>query len=164
MINKNTSITENNSKKPNSTINDIEELLQKDPTIQKAIKITKDNDLITKDFVDKTLSELSELISDENTEFNIKHGFQALAKCINYLGEGLCDSYEDFQNELAITHKLISEKVMQAIPSEDMENFSLRRLMILSGSLIDYVFWREALGDCVNREELDDKENNKDEK
>lgn len=130
--------------------NYIQELLQSDEQVQKAIKITKDNDEITRDFVDKTLLELKNLIYDEDNKFNVKNGFQALAKCIVYLNEQLFDSYKDFQNELSIAHKLTVEGIKQLELSQDFEKISFRTLMLISGSLIDYVFWREALGKYIN--------------
>lgn len=128
----------------------IQELLQSDVQVQKAIKITKDNDEITRDFVDKTLLELENLIYDEDNKFNVKNGFQALAKCIVYLNEQLFDSYKDFQNELSIAHKLTVESIRQLKFSQDFENVSFSTLMLIAGSLIDYVFFREALGKYIN--------------
>lgn len=130
--------------------NYIQELLQNDVQVQKAIKITKDNDEITRDFVDKTLLELENLIYAEDNKFNVKNGFQALAKCIVYLNEQLFDSYKDFQNELSIAHKLTVEGIKQLELSQDFENISFRTLMLIAGSLIDYVFWKEALGKYIN--------------
>lgn len=140
----------NNAIDSNLMKNCIQELLQSDVQVQRAIKITKDNDEITKDFVDKTLLELQNLIHDEDNKFNVKNGFQALAKCIVYLNEQLFDSYKDFQNELSIAHKLTVEGIKQLENSQDFENISFSTLMLISGSLIDYVFWRESLGKHIN--------------
>lgn len=140
----------NNAIDSNLMKNCIQELLQSDVQVQRAIKITKDNDEITKDFVDKTLLELQNLIHDEDNKFNVKNGFQALAKCIVYLNEQLFDSYKDFQNELSIAHKLTVEGIKQLENSQDFENISFSTLMLISGSLIDYVFWRESLGKYIN--------------
>lgn len=150
MINGNFKVQVNNVINSNLMKNYIQELLQNDVQVQKAIKITKDNDEITRDFVDKTLLELQDLIHDEHNKFNVKNGFQALAKCIIYLNEQLFNSYEDFQNELSIAHKLTVESIEQLENSQDFENISFSTLMLISGSLIDYVFWKEALEKYIN--------------
>lgn len=150
MINGNFKIKENDAIDSSLMKNYIQALLKSDVQVQKAIKITKDNEEITRDFVNKTLLELESLIHDEDNKFNVKNGFQALAKCIVYLNEQLFDSYKDFQNELSIAHKLTVKGIEQLELSKDFENISFRTLMLISGSLIDYVFWREALGNYIS--------------
>lgn len=135
------------------TMDEIEAMLKADPSVQKALETVAKDDAISKDFINETLNRINVLMKDKNTEFNINHGFQALGKCINFLGQLLYPSLEAFQNDLVLSHKIVVENVMESLPDEDLNNFSLKRLMMVSGSLIDYVYWRKALGECILPEE-----------
>lgn len=127
----------------------IEELLMKDEKIHRAVEITNHNNFITKNIVDKIFLEITDLINDKNIDFDIRNGFQALGECINYLCQLMCGSYEEFQDELTVVHNLLAKNFEEMTSSSEMEKFPLRRVMMLSGSIIDYVFWKEALGDYL---------------
>lgn len=141
----------------NDVTSSIEEMLLEDKVIKQAIEKTKKDDTIVQPLVTKFLSEIMENVEDPDKEFDIKHGFLTLGKTINYLSQALCKDYDHFQKELTAAHKVIVDTMMVSISPEtdeegtiipesfDEENFSLRRLMMMAGSLVDYVYWRESL-------------------
>lgn len=130
-------------------------MIEEDPVIQNAIKNTEENSRIVESTVTLMLNSIMRKVEDKNDEFELKHGFIALGQTINYLAQTLCDNHEMFQDEMSKVSKLVTNNVMGSLgtieeceeDSDVMENYSLRRLMMLSGAIIDNIFWRESLGD-----------------
>lgn len=146
-------------------ITSIEDMLQEDKVIQEAMEKTKRDDTLVQPLVTQFLTEIMGKVEDTEDTFELRHGFLALGKTLNYLAQALCKDYEHFQTELTAAHKTVVDKLMVSISpkfdeegnviegSFDDEDFSLRRLMMMSGSLVDYVYWRETLGQYAERRE-----------
>lgn len=138
----------------------IEEMLLADPMYQKAIEEMKAEDGVVQETVDKILRDIMARVDNPDDKFDIIHGFKTLGKCLNYFTQTLCKDAEHFNSEIISAHGIVSDKVMRSLePAEacpqcgyttgeqfNPDNFTLRKLMLISGSIIDYVFWRRALG------------------
>lgn len=152
----------------NDLMPSIEGMLQEDKVIQEAMERTKQDDSLVQPVVTQFLTDIMGRVENPEDTFELRHGFLTLGKTLNYLAQALCKDYEHFQKELTSAHKTVVDKIMVSISpkfddegnviegSFDDEDFSLRRLMMMSGSLVDYVYWREALSHYAEkREELE---------
>lgn len=145
--------------------NEIENLLQEDVVIQMAMERTKQDEVIVQPIVNEFLERIVALIDNPDENFDLRHGFLILGKSINYLSQSLCKDEAQFKEEITNSHMVVVDKFMGAISPEmdennvpiegtyDEENFSIRRLMMMSGSLIDYVYWRDALSTYAEQRE-----------
>lgn len=143
--------------------------LQNDPVFDKLTEVTKQDKLICDDFVNKTVELLKSELENKD-QFNIKHGFLGLSKSIIALAQSLCDNEEHYNQELIKAQSVVIDRVMPAILPKidgekiteedyDMENLSIRRLMLSVGTLIDYIFWRSELSNYQKtRSELEEEE------
>lgn len=137
------------------------ENLQNDVVFEKIAEITKQDKLICDDFTNKTIELLRSELENKENGFNVKHGFLSLSKAIIALSQTLCDSEEHYNQELLKAQSVAIDRVMPAILPKtdgdkiaeddyDMENLSIRRLMMTIGTTIDYIFWRSELSNYSN--------------
>lgn len=130
--------------------------LQNDPVFDKMTEVAKQDKLICDDFVNKTVELLKSELENKDNHFNVKHGFLSLSKSIIALAQSLCDNEEHYNEELIKAQSVVIDRVMPSILPKidgekiieedyDMENLSIRRLMLSVGTLIDYIFWRSEL-------------------
>lgn len=150
----------------------MENNLQNDQAFDKILEITKLDRNISEDFVNKTIELLKNELSN-NKDFNIKHGFLGLSKCIVALAQTLCESEEEYNSEISKAQGIAINKVMNAIMPKtkdgkiieegyDMEDLSIKRLMLVAGTVIDYIFWRTEFSHySETREELEKSESEK---
>lgn len=129
--------------------------LQNDPAFDKVSEISIKDVEISRQFVDKTLNVLKEEF-DNNPDFTVKHGFLGLSKTILALSQSLCENSEQYSYEMGKAQDIATKKVMPSILPKldgdkiiekdyDMEDLSIRRIMMTIGTVIDYVFWRNDL-------------------
>lgn len=133
----------------------MENTLQNDPAFEKVSEISVKDTEISKEFINKALELLREEFNN-NDDFTIKHGFLSLSKLIIALAQSLCETSEEYVSEIEKAQNIATNKVMPAILPKfnedetiedgyDMEDLSIRRIMMTMGSTIDYVFWRNDL-------------------
>lgn len=143
--------------------------LTNDPVFDKITEITKEDKSICEDFVNKTIELLKSELESEN-DFTLKHGFLGLSKSIIALAQSLCDNEEHYNQELSKAQNVAIDRIMPSILPKtdgekiteedyDMENLSIRRLMLSVGTLIDYIFWRSEVSNySKTRTELEESE------
>ena len=120
--------------------------IENDPVLKKAIEKTREDENIIEKTVHEFVNVLKAKIEDPNDKFNHKHGFLTAAKIINILGAYSCKDEEEFTGEIVKARKLISDNILPAIPESDQMNLSMRRLLFVAGSLPEYLYWHENLG------------------
>lgn len=145
----------------------MENNLQNDIVFEKIAEITQQDKVITQNFVDKTVELLKEELENPENNFNIKHGFLGLSKAIIALTQSLCDNEEHYNNELSKAQAVAIDRMMPSIlpkveddkiveDNYDMDNLSIRRLMMMIGTAMDYIFWRAELSNySETRSELE---------
>lgn len=141
-----------------------------DPVFDKVTEIAANDQKVCEPILEKFLNNIKEEL-DSNEEFNLKHGYLALSKAIVYLSQSLCETEEQFMDELNAAQSVAINRVMPAILPEisengeiieegyDLENLSVRRLMLTMGTTIDYIFWRNEISRySETREEIEQEE------
>lgn len=143
--------------------------LQNDPAFEKVREMTVKDAEISKEFVDKALDLLKEQF-DNKEEFTIKHGFLGLSKLIIALTQSLCENEEQYHYEMIKAQDIVTNKVMPSILPKiedgevvknnyDMEDLSIRRIMMTTGTIIDYVLWRNDMSSySAVRAEMEEEE------
>lgn len=143
--------------------------LQNDPAFDKVTEISIKDIEISKDFVDKTLKILKEEF-DNKEDFTIKHGFLGLSKLIIALSQSLCENSDQYAYETGKAQDIVTKRIMPAILPKingdkiieedyDMDDLSIRRIMLTMGTTIDYVFWRNDLSSYSEaRAEIEEEE------
>lgn len=105
--------------------------------------------------LEKLMTMLGEELSAKN-EFGVKHGYMAVGKLLIYLSQSLCKDEEMFKEELDKSQELAINRIVQSILPKiedgkiveqgyDLENLSIRRIMISLGTAVDYTLWRTEL-------------------
>lgn len=149
------------------------------PEVEEALEETKENDELMRPLVDEIVKSLIEKIDDPDCFLDSNSSFSVLAKSITYLSQMYCDSHDHFNDELRIVNDLVTTNVMASLGAYadddqvfnkvvyndevDLENFTLRRLMMLSASIIEYTLWRLKLNKKIEekvQKEIQEKENN----
>lgn len=129
--------------------------LQNDPVFEKIKEQNEADRAVVEPVLERVLEIFKEELDAEN-DFNIKHGYLVLSKAIVYLSQALCDTEEMFANELEAAQRLAIDRMMPAVLPKiedgkiteegyDLENLSVRRLMMATGTLVDYIFWRNDI-------------------
>lgn len=149
----------------------MENNLQNDPAMDKIKEITEQDRIIVDGAVGTILDHLKDKLENDK-EFTLKHGYLTCAKALIYLSQALCDSEEQFQAELAAAQGVAIDRVMPSVLPKiedgkiveegyDLENLSVRRLMMTMGTAIDYIFWRNEVSKySETREDLEKEEAN----
>lgn len=139
--------------KPATEEQSINELIKNDPTLKAALdKVKADDDIII-----DSVNEIVNIMKGKlNEQFTVKHALLTLAKAMNSMGGYNCSSYEEFVSEISKARDIISNSLMNAIPEDDTMNFSLRRLLFIGGTFVEYLYWREHLGDFSTQEEVEE--------
>ena len=124
------------------------------------------------EFLDKIAPVIREALEDEQSGFNLKHAFLALSRAQILLSQSYCDSPEHFKSETEKAEKNAIEKVIPSLMPKmegdkiieenyDMENLSLRRVIMTLASALDYAFWKtdvKAYTDLRNAAEEKEKQ------
>lgn len=129
--------------------------LQNDPVMDKIKVITEQDREIVDEAVGTILEHLKSKL-DKQENFTLKHGYLTCAKAMIYLSQALCDSEEEFEAELNAAQVVAIDRVMPSILPKiedgkiveegyDLENLSVRRLMMTMGTTVDYIFWRNEI-------------------
>lgn len=144
--------------------------LQNDVVFEKLAEMTIQDQSICKDFVEKTVELLRDKLENPEDQFNVKHGFLGLSKVLVALSQTLCEDEKHYNEELSKAQSVAIDRIIPAILPKvegekivesdyDMENLSIRRLMISLGAAIDYIFWRSELSNySKTREDIENKE------
>ena len=128
---------------------------------------TRDMEIMDQTIYDIVESIKNRLVNKED-DFSLRHAYKTLSKVLVLLTQGLCESEEHFHKEIAIAQNVAIDKIVTSIfPKQDengnileedfdMENLSVRRVMLALGTAIDYVIWRQDLANYSNmRNELE---------
>lgn len=136
---------------------------QVDPVFEEMqAESVKDKELV-EPVLQKVLDILSEELNADN-DFKIKHGFILVGKALVYLSQALCQSEEHFEKEItAAQHLAIDRMIAATLPQVedgkiveqgyDLENLSVRRIMMALGSAVDYVLWRTDMSNYQKQRE-----------
>lgn len=147
----------------------MENNLQNDPAFDKVTEISVKDTEISREFVTKLIDLLKNELN-ENTEFGVKHGYLSLSRGIIALSQSLCENREEYLKEMEKAQDIATKRIMPAIlpkvdkdeiidENYDMDDLSIRRIMMTIGTVIDYVFWRSDLAQYSEiREEIEKEE------
>lgn len=139
------------------------------PELERALETTKLNDELIRPTVDEIVTNLVSKIDDEENTFDSKLAFSTLAKSIIYLTQMYCNNKEHFDSELQEANKVVTDNIMASLGAfaneeqenqkviynsdeVDYENFSIRRLMMISASIMEYTLWRLTLNEEIEKE------------
>ena len=132
------------------------DILENDPIIKRTTELYKQSIEDTEEIVEGILA----LCFNEEKKYKVSQMFHALGRVIVYITQSLCENREEFEKELAKSKTLINENIFPALGSNafdeelnkngvvtfngtfNEENFNVRRLMMLAGSMIEYIYWR----------------------
>lgn len=143
--------------------------LQNDPVFDKVSELTR----LDQEIADRTVTKFLDILKDElenSEDYGLKHGFIALSKTMIFLSQSLCENEEEFNAELHAAQNVAINRMVPAILPKieegeiveegyDLENLSIRRIMMSIGTAIDYVFWRNEISKySETREELEKQE------
>lgn len=108
---------------------------------------------------DQFANKIAELLQEElkNEDFNIKHGFLALARNMIYLAQSFCKDEEEFNEEMTKANSLAVDKMIFSLmptmkdgiiidENFDPNDLKVGRLMMSLGIAVDYIFWKSELG------------------
>lgn len=132
-----------------------------DPVFDEVNEKTRQDQMIAERCTEKLADIIKEQM-DNDPEFNVKHGFLALGRTIIYLSQTFCKDAQQFEFELEKSNALAVDKMMASLmptmkdgkivdENFDMEDVSLRRVLMATGSLVDYTFWRNELSQYAER-------------
>lgn len=137
--------------------------------LDEALDITKQKEEHIRGYVEDMYEKLYNLVADKEVEFDILDAFSTLGKTGLYLCQSYFNSKEEFDKEYEISRKLVTENLLQALGvnadneelnrnsvvtyngERDMENFSLRRIMMLSFLLNEYALWQLTLSKTFSK-------------
>jgi hypothetical protein len=125
---------------------------QLDPVFEKMQEDSKKD----KELCEPVLQKVLDVLSDElnaDSEFKIRHGFTVVGKALVYLAQAMCQSEEHFNTEISAAQHLAIDRMIAATMPKiedgkiveegyDLENLSIRRIMMALGCGVDYVLWR----------------------
>jgi hypothetical protein len=126
-----------------------------------------------KELCEPVLQKVLDILSDElnaDSEFKIRHGFTVVGKALVYLAQAMCQSEEHFNTEISAAQHLAIDRMIAATMPKiedgkiveegyDLENLSIRRIMMALGCGVDYVLWRTDMSNYQKeREALEAKE------
>lgn len=126
-----------------------------DPVFDKISKITETDHRIAEEAISDISVMLKEYL-DNKEDFTVKHAFLALSRSMGYLTKVFTNSPEEFDMEMEKANKLAVEKMMPSIMPKmqdgkiieenfDMEDLSLRRVLMALSCAVDYTFWKNEL-------------------
>ncbi len=128
---------------------------QVDETFETLQEINEQDNALMQPVLEKLMDVLGEELKAENN-FSTKHGYMAVGKLLIYLSQSLCKDEEHFKSELEASQDMAIDRVVQSILPKiqdgkiveegyDLENLSIRRIMLALGTAVDYVIWRTEL-------------------
>lgn len=146
------------------------------PGLEKALEKTKENDELIRPIVDEIVNSLVDKIDNGEHFLDTQLALSVLAKSITYISQMYCNSEQHFKEELQEANNLVTNNIMAALgafkgndqsnnevvynkETVDYENFSVRRLAMLSASIIEYTLWRLTLNTNIEQELELEKEN-----
>lgn len=142
-----------------------------DPVFEKVNEQIKKDNTIAEKCVNEFADVLNKFIK-EDKEFSSKHGFIALGRTLVYLTQTLCKDAEHFESEIEKANALMADKMMLSLmpltkdgkiveENFDIEDVSVRRVLMALGCGVDYVFWRNELSSySEKRSELEEDSTN----
>lgn len=134
---------------------DFNKEIQRDEAYSRIREESAKDDEIVNPILEKILNILSEELKD-NKEFLIEHGYMIAGRVLIYLSQALCDSQEMFNVEIDKAREVAIDRIIRSIIPKiedgkiveegyDLENLSIRRIMISLGTAVDYALWRTKL-------------------
>lgn len=132
-----------------------------DPVFEKVNEQIKKDNTIAEKCVNEFADVLNKFIS-EDKEFTQKHGFIALGRTLVYLTQTLCKDADHFESEIEKANALMADKMMSSLmpltkdgkiveEDFDVEDVSVRRVLMALGCGVDYVFWRNELSNYAEK-------------
>lgn len=136
---------------------------------QKLMEETKDkNKKLTKEILCILEEEL------EKDYIDLLDIFTILSNCIIAVAKLMTDNDENFNSELTIARNMVSENIMQALGfnsndsilnknsivefkgTYDEENFSLRRMSMISGVILEYFLWNKSMSNALKESGIEE--------
>ncbi|MCC0628545.1 hypothetical protein IR152_01140 [Clostridioides sp. ES-S-0108-01] len=129
--------------------------IQEETILEQIKKINEEDNKIVTNIVDNFINKIYDEINN-NENFSLKHGFLIVGKLLVILAQSLCDNEEHFSKECDEAKDMVLNKIMEAIMPKvdcgkvidedfDIENLSIRRIMLALGIAIDYIMWKTDL-------------------
>jgi hypothetical protein len=142
---------------------------QVDEAFESLKEINEQDNALMQPVLESIMDTLGKALKSESG-FGVKHGYMAVGKLLIYLSQSLCKDEEHFKDELEKSQNVAIDRVVQAVLPKiengkiveegyDLENLSIRRIMLALGTAVDYVIWRTELSNYQQvRENLDNAE------
>ena len=138
----------------------MEQEIQKDEAYSRIAEDSKKDNEIVNPVLDKILNVISEELKN-NDDFLIEHGYMIAGRMLIYLSQAFCESEEMFNDEIDKAQRVAINRIMESIMPRvengkiveegyDLENISIRRIMMSLGTAIDYALWRTKLSQYQN--------------
>ncbi|MCC0635212.1 MULTISPECIES: hypothetical protein [unclassified Clostridioides] len=129
--------------------------IQEETILEQIKRINEEDNNIVTNIVDNFINKLYDEINN-NENFSLKHGFLTIGKLLVILAQSLCDNEEHFSKECDLAKDIVLNKIMEAIMPKvdcgkvidedfDIEDLSIRRIMLTLGIAIDYIIWKTDL-------------------
>ena len=131
--------------------------------LNEALEITKEKEEKVRSYVDRYYKELYDIVEDQKEDFDILDVFSTLSKVSLYFAQSYFSNKDEFDEEYQVTRKLVTENVLQSLGVNaddekrnkesivtfngelDLENFSLRRILMISSQITEYALWQLTL-------------------
>ncbi|MGO0904989.1 hypothetical protein ACTPC6_04365 [Clostridioides difficile] len=129
--------------------------IQEETILEQIKMINEEDNKIVSNIVDNFINKIYDEINN-NENFSLKHGFLTIGKLLVILAQSLCDNEEHFSKECDLAKDIVLNKIMEAIMPKvdcgkvidkdfDIEDLSIRRIMLTLGIAIDYIMWKTDL-------------------
>ncbi|HFL2420515.1 TPA: hypothetical protein ACG3PC_000161 [Clostridioides difficile] len=129
--------------------------IQEETILEQIKKINEEDNKIVTNIVDNIINKIYDEISN-NENFSLKHSFLTVGRLLVILAQSLCDNEEHFSKECDLAKDMVLNKIMEAIMPKgdyekvteddfDIENLSIRRIMLALGITVDYIIWKTDL-------------------
>lgn len=135
------------------------EILQDETLIKIQEEAEKDN-AIVENVIGKVIEILNQELSADN-DFYIKHGYMVIGRVLVYLSQALCKDEAMFIAELEKAREIAVNRMIDSVLPKvedgkiveegyDMENLSIRRIMMSLGTAVDYALWKTEMSQYQN--------------
>lgn len=131
--------------------------------LEEALETTKNKDEKVRPYVDEYYDSIVKKIEDENLDYDLLDAFSTISKLGLCLSQSYFEDKNHFDEEYKLSRKLVSENILQALGVNadddeknksgvvtyngeiDLDNFSLRRILMISSQLTEYALWQLTL-------------------
>lgn len=137
--------------------------------LNEALDITKEKEEKVRPIVDEVYEKLYSYVEDNDKDFDMYDACSTLAKTGIYLSQSYFENKEEFDKEYKISKELVSNNILMSLGlyagdeelnknaivtyngEYDINNFSLRRILMISMHLTEYALWQLTLTKTFKR-------------